>query len=133
LVEEVADDGPFFVVTLGSRGKRAWDESPEDDEPVALDLAALASSTGEGDAPLYENHTASAQRLWEKLPAKRVNASLTREEPDGRQLHAEIGTSDGLTYLYVANTFDQRQLVLIEAARAAVLTDYYGEIERGEG
>jgi SAM-dependent methyltransferase len=133
LVEEVADDGPFFVVTLGSRGKRAWDESPEDDEPVAIDLVTLAQSTGEGDAPLHENHTASAQRLWEQLPAKHITTSFTREEPDGRQLHAELGTSTGLMYLYVANTFDQRQLVLIEPARAAVLESYYREIERGGG
>ncbi len=133
LVEEIVDDGPFYVVAVGAAGQIAWDESPEDDEPVTLDLAALAQAAGEGEAPLYENHTASAQRLWEALPSKQVTASFTREAQDGRQLHAELGASAGLTYLYVANTFDQRQLVLIEPARASVLEAYYGEIERGGG
>jgi SAM-dependent methyltransferase len=133
VVEEIADDGPLYVVAPGGVGQFAWDESPEDDEPVALDLAALAHATGEGEAPLYENHAASAQRAWVQLPSKQVMASFTREEPDGRQLHAEIGTAGGLTYLFVANTFDQRQLVLIEPTRAAVLEGYYGEIERGGG
>lgn len=131
LVEEIADDGPLYVVAAGAAGRMVWDESPEGDESEVLDLAALAHATGAGEVPLYEDHTSSAQRLWEELPSKQVTASFTRQEPDGRQLHAELGASAGLTYLYVANTFDQRQLVLIEPARAAVLERYYGEIERG--
>lgn len=133
LVEEIADDGPFYVVGLGGAGRVEWDESPEDDEPVVMDVDALAQQSGTGEAPLYENHAASAQRAWAQLPSKQVTASFTREEADGRRLHAELGTSAGLNYLYVANTFDQRQLVLIEPARAAVLEAYYGEIEQGTG
>lgn len=131
LVEEIADDGPFYVVGMEGAERVAWDESPEDDEPVTLDLAALAQQARGDEAPLYENHAASAQRAWAQLPSKQVTTSFTREEPGGRQLHAELGASARLTYLYVANTFDQRQLVLIEPARAAVLESYYGEIERG--
>ena len=56
---------------------------------------------------------------------------FTREGPDGRQLHAELGMTHGLLYLYVANTFDQRQILFIEQARARVLETYYAEIENG--
>lgn len=131
LIEEVADDGPFYVLGRGGSGRVGWDESPEDEEPVTLDFASLARQSGTGAGPLYENHTASAQDIWARLPSKQVAAAFTREGADGRQLHAELGTAAGLIYLYVANTFDQRQLVLIEPVRAAVLEGYYGEIERG--
>jgi hypothetical protein len=43
-------------------------------------------------------------------------------------LHVEWGRAGAFVYLYCANTFDQRQLVLIEPARAAVLETYYREI-----
>jgi len=36
-----------------------------------------------------------------------------------------------MQYLYCANTFDQRQLVIVESARAAMLEDYYREIIGG--
>ncbi len=133
VVEEIADDGPFYTVGAKATAPVAWDESPEDDLPVELDLTSLSQQTGEGEAPLYETHAASAQQQWVRLPAKQVVAAFTREGTGGRQLHAEYGTSSGLTYLYVANTFDQRQLVLIEPARAAVLEGYYAEIERSGG
>ena len=51
--------------------------------------------------------------------------------PDGRQVHVELGIVDETHYLYCANTFDQRQLVLMEEARAALLEAYYQEIIRG--
>jgi hypothetical protein len=84
-----------------------------------------------GEEPLYENHTAAAQAYWMSLPDRRVVKDFTRQGPTGRQLHAELGMTLDLLYLYVANTFDQRQLILIEQARAKVLETYYADIEKG--
>jgi hypothetical protein len=95
-----------------------------------LDLDSLRSARAQGDQPLYENHQISAEQGWLSLPAKQVTAQVTSTEPDGRQLHVEWGRAGAFAYLYCANTFDQRQLVLIEPARAAVLETYYREITR---
>jgi SAM-dependent methyltransferase len=130
-VEEVADDGPLFVVTNGQGGRIAWDESPEPDEGSPFDRATVRASSDDPDAPLYENHWPSAQRVWEGLQGKSITNDITRAEPGGRQWHAEFGTAEGLTYLYCANTFDQRQLLLIEPAQAALLQSYYQEIAGG--
>jgi hypothetical protein len=62
------------------------------------------------------------------LGDKQVVEQATGKESDGRQLHVEWGRAGEFVYLYCANTFDQRQLVLIEPARAAVLHAYYREI-----
>ncbi|MFO0729713.1 MAG: hypothetical protein U0231_12770 [Nitrospiraceae bacterium] len=53
---------------------------------------------------------------------------MTTDQSQGRQLHAELGVSGSLVYLYVANTYDQRQLVIVEAARHGMLEEYYREI-----
>ncbi len=127
LVEEVVEDGPLYV--LGRQASSVnWDESPEPDEAPPLDITALARQEGRGEEPLYENHHASAQRAWQQLPERTIAKETTREERNGRQLHAELGTSCGLVYLYVANTFDQRQLVIVEPARRTMLEAYYREI-----
>jgi hypothetical protein len=55
----------------------------------------------------------------------------TRQEPDGRQLHVELGQAEEGVYLYCANTFDQRQLVIVEPARRDMLEVYYQEIVNG--
>jgi SAM-dependent methyltransferase len=78
--------------------------------------------------PLYENHLAYAQQVWLRLPERHVAKDSTYEEPDGRQKHVELGTTPGLVYLYWANTFDQRQLVIVERQRASLLEDYYQEL-----
>ncbi len=78
--------------------------------------------------PLYENHTCAAQAVWAGLPQPRVMAELTKQEDDGRQVHIEWGESAGLIYLYCANTFDQRQLVLMDPERRTLLEDYYREL-----
>jgi SAM-dependent methyltransferase len=78
--------------------------------------------------PLYENHKASAQQVWLRLPERHVAKDSTYEEPDGRQKHVELGATPGLVYLYWANTFDQRQLVIVERQRASLLEDYYQEL-----
>jgi SAM-dependent methyltransferase len=133
LVEEVTDDGPFYVLGRGRPGgdQPQWDELPEPDEGIPLDLSRVRAERPEGEKPLYENHHPSAQTAWERLQDRTVTNETTRQEPDGRQFHAELGTADGLIYLYCANTFDQRQLVLIEPARASLLETYYREIVEG--
>ena len=57
----------------------------------------------------------------------------TDEEADGRQRHVEYGYCDGnFHYLYWANTFDQRQIVIMDQARRALLETYFAE-SVGEG
>ncbi len=130
-VEEVTDDGPLYVLgAVPPQESLTWNELPEPDEAPPLDIEALRSVQAQADQPLYENHESSAQQAWMDLPNKQVLKQVTSEEPDGRQLHVEWGRAEGFNYLYCANTFDQRQLVLIEPARAALLETYYREITR---
>ncbi|MEC4889408.1 MAG: methyltransferase domain-containing protein [Nitrospira sp.] len=126
LVEEVADDGPFYVLGERQPGNGAWDESPEPDEGLLFDATVRQSQ--DPHAPLYENHWPSAQRAWEQLTDRMVLNECTRQEADGRQLHVELGRIAGGIYLYCANTFDQRQLVIVPPDRVADLEGYYQEI-----
>lgn len=128
LVEEVADDGPFYVVGRGASERIDWDESPEPDNGPPFDRTTLTTSAPDPDVPLYENHWPSAQRVWEQLHDKRVVRETTSQAVDGRQLHVELGQAEEGFYLYFANTWDQRQLVLVEPLRAAMLESYYQEI-----
>ncbi len=131
LVEEVADDGPFYVVGRGAPEQFHWDDSPEPDEGPLFDRTKLPAGSADPDLPLYENHWPSAQRVWEQLRDKRLLKETTRQESDGRQLHVELGQAEEGVYLYFANTLDQRQLVLVEPARKAMLESYYQEIVDG--
>lgn len=128
LVEEVADDGPLYVLGKGAARQLRWDESPESDEGRPFDRATLKTRLPDPDAPLYENHWPSAQLAWEQLHDTRLIKEITRQEPDGRQLHVELGQAEEGIYLYCATTFDQRQLVIVEPARAVLLESYYQEI-----
>lgn len=128
LVEEVADDGPFYVLHKDGEGIWAWDESPEPDEGRPFDAGVLHDRPHDPNAPLYENHWPSAQRAWEQLADRTVMKECTRQEADGRQLHVEIGRIAGGVYLYCANTFDQRQMVIVAPDRVADLEGYYREI-----
>ncbi len=121
LVEEVADDGPFYVVQKESARSLTWNEAPEPDEALPFNRAMLRSAPQDPDMPLYENHWPSAQRAWESLSDRLVQQEETRREPDGRP-------AEGQVYLYCANTFDQRQLIVVETARKALLDSYYREI-----
>jgi SAM-dependent methyltransferase len=128
LVEAIVDDGPVFV--LGKRGEK-WlthHEWPEPDEGRSFDQCAIGTQVRNSDEPLYENHWPSAQRVWEGLESRKVLAETTRQGPDGCQLHVEFGTSGELAYLYCANTFDQRQIVIVELPRIAMIEAYYQEI-----
>lgn len=128
VVEEATDDGLLYV--LGRTGTLVWDESPEHaGKPV--DLAALTGRPANPDEPLYENHQTSAQQVWTSLPNRRILQETTKQEPDGRQVHLELGDSQGLTYLYCANTFDQRQLVMVKTEQASMLAQYYQELVSG--
>ncbi|MEW6543375.1 MAG: methyltransferase domain-containing protein [Nitrospirota bacterium] len=138
VVEEVTDDGPLYVMTRsqsGEAGRRRegveWDEAPEAlEEPDSMEPPGSAPAQGADSAttPLYENHFPSAQSVWERLPHRTVLKETTWEGADGYRMHVELGTTDGLLYLYQANTFDQRQLVLVEPERSALLEQYYQEI-----
>ena len=130
-IEDVVEDGPFYVLEKGGQATIDWDELPELDDGALFDLSAMLTNSVDLNGPLYENHGPSAQVAWEELPERTITHELTREEPDGRQVHVELGIVGEAHYLYCANTFDQRQLVLMEEARAALLEAYYQEIIRG--
>lgn len=88
------------------------------------------SSKGLGDEaglPIYESHTPVAQKVWMALPDRHLTDEATFREEDGREMHIEWGSCGALTFLYWANTYDQRQLVLMPPHRARVLRDYYQE------
>lgn len=78
--------------------------------------------------PLYENHTVTAQEAWSCFQEARILNEFTKDGQDGRQIHIELGEQGGLCYLYCANTFDQRQLVVIERERSVLLEEYYQEL-----
>ncbi|MEK6784751.1 MAG: methyltransferase domain-containing protein [Nitrospirota bacterium] len=130
-IEEVVEDGPFYVLSNGTQTTAAWDELPELDDGTLFNLNTMLANSIDSNAPLYENHGPSAQVAWEELSERTVTQELTREELDGRQVHVELGFVDDTHYLYCANTFDQRQLVMMEEARAALLEAYYLEVIRG--
>ena len=81
--------------------------------------------------PLYENHSVSAQAVWARLPDRRLLQHTTREEAEGRQMHVELGSVRDLVYLYWANTFDQRQIVIVERQQSRMLEQYYHEFLDG--
>jgi len=81
----------------------------------------------DSQVPCYENHTPSAQIIWRSLPNRQIQQEETVRERDGRSVHLEWGFSEGLSYLYVANTYDQRQLVMMDNHQSSVLEAYYVE------
>lgn len=101
------------------------------DEKKTQVMAQLwPQSEGQGDeagVPTYESHTAVAQNIWTALPDRHRQDQATFREQDGREMHIEWGTCGPLTFLYWANTYDQRQLVLMTPQRAKVLQDHYQE------
>ena len=75
--------------------------------------------------PVYENHTSGAQRIWKALPHRSIQDARTVEQEHGRQQYIEIGMSDSFSYLYWGNTFDQRQLVVVERERGHLLVQHF--------
>ena len=102
---------------LDGRLERTWPPSVGPDDPSLT--------------PLYENQTPSAQAVWLSLGDRRVLRSATSEQAEGLQMHVELGEIAGLTYLYAASTFDQRQVVIMEPQRAKLLEQYYEELRTG--
>ena len=51
----------------------------------------------------------------------------TFQDVGGKEMHLEVGTTKSFVYFYWANTFDQRQLVLVDGQRASVLYEYFQE------
>ena len=81
----------------------------------------------DGLAPGYENHHPSAQAIYEDLPSKIIQNESTFQDVGGKEMHLEVGTTKSFVYFYWANTFDQRQLVLVDGQRASVLYEYFQE------
>ncbi len=78
--------------------------------------------------PVYENHSPAAEDVWRTLPDRVVLREQTDEEEDGRQRHIEYGRCAGnFHYLYWANTYDQRQMVIVDHERRVILEAYYAE------
>jgi hypothetical protein len=77
--------------------------------------------------PGYENHHPSAQVIYEALPRKIVQQESTFADGQGKEMHIEVGTTNAFRYLYWANTFDQRQLLLMDEKGAEILNEYYQE------
>ena len=137
VIEEVSDDGPLFVASrAGEPGTYPWDEGPEErgeaipsvDTLLAQARTAAGLAPPDSHEPLYENHEASAQTVWQSLPDRVVRHERTFTAPTGAHVHVELGESKELCYLYQATTLDQRQLVLVEPARRALLEAYYQEL-----
>jgi hypothetical protein len=116
--------GPAAVEAAGQTSERISDllQNPEGQAVAPTDLSIL---------PLYENHTAAAQFVWSRLSNREILKTTTLEESGGRQMHVELGRVPGLIYLYWANTFDQRQIVIVAESRATVLEQYYQEFLDG--
>jgi SAM-dependent methyltransferase len=92
------------------------------------DVAKLWPGGSLGDpthTPVYENHTSGAQRIWKALPHRTIQDRKTVEQEHGRQQYIEMGVSENFAYLYWGNTFDQRQLVVVEMERANLITQYF--------
>ena len=100
-------------------------------EAIETRLARIWPDPASGppeEAPLYENHFPVAEEVWRQLPDRVVLREQTDEETEGRQRHIEYGRCAGnFHYLYWANTFDQRQIVIMDQERCALLETYFAE------
>ena len=106
-------------------------ELKQGQESIETRLTRIWSEPESGpleESPLYENHRLAAEEVWRQLPDRVVLRQQTDEEAEGRQRHIEYGRCDGnFHYLYWANTFDQRQIVIMEQERSALLETYFAE------
>jgi len=82
-------------------------------------------------APIYENHTIAAMAVWTALQDRTVLRQNTFARAAGEEAHIELGIVPTLAYLYFSNTFDQRQIVLMERTRLEVLEQYFSELLAG--
>ncbi len=131
LVEDIADDGPFYSLQMGNGGEVTWQEAPEPDEGQPVNPTAFRSASVAPGTPLYENHWSSAQHAWQRLTRRQIIKETTREGPEGQQLHVEMGLATEGAYLYASNTFDRRQLVVMRQEDRDALEAYFAEIVSG--
>ncbi len=128
----------YLYLSAGSRvigilvgGQVAVDAMTQNTDGISAFLQSTngssASPTDLAGLPLYENHTVTAQFVWSRLSNREILRTSTLDGLGGRQMHVELGKVPNLSYLYWANTFDQRQLVIVEEARAPILEQYYQE------
>jgi len=97
-------------------------------QKVLRGIWSTEESLENSGTPLYENHSSSAQNIWQRLSGRVIHREITRTNSDGQQYHVELGRClSQLVYLYWANTLDQRQLVVMEAEREAILDEYFSE------
>jgi len=104
----------------------------EDGAPMDR-LADLLARTGispqatddPAQAPVYENHHAMAQTAWEQLPWRIISRKHAWQTSNESQAYVELGTTSGLAYLYHADTFDRRHLVLMDRERSELLDAYF--------
>ena len=123
LIGSVEDEHAIRQYFLGAEG---W----TDEQNAQVMTQLWPQSEGQGDEagfPSYESHTAMAQKIWDSLPDRHLHDQATFREQDGREMHIEWGTSGPLTFMYWANTYDQRQLILMTPQRATELQNYYRE------
>ena len=129
--------GTFFGLLLGTMEWRPLmvelvrHELKQSQESIETRLTRIWSEQASGppeESPLYENHSLAAEEVWRQLPDRVVLRQQTDEKADGRQRHIEYGRcTGGFLYLYWANTFDQRQIVIMDRERSALLETYYSE------
>ena len=131
--------GLFFGVLVGNEGdekllRTAIEELGSQDNQEKSFQEAVRNMWGEEDSsdprltPLYENHSASAQTVWQQLVGRIIIHETTHTNADGQEYHVERGRCAGqLAYLYWANTLDQRQLVVMEEKREDILDAYFSE------
>ncbi len=123
IVGSIEDENVILQYFLG--GEKWTDEQKR--QLMAQLWPQSKGQEDEAELPSYENHTAIAEKIWNALPDRELHDQATFRESGGKEMHVELGISGPLTFLYWANTFDQRQLVLMTPHRAKVLHNHYRE------
>lgn len=102
-------------------------QHPEDQADQLIDQTwgSFFGDAADDDQPGYENHSCSAQEIYAALPLKVIEKEFSSDGEDGKAMHLEFGRSDSLWYFYWANTFDQRQLVLVGNLGEQMLRAYF--------
>ncbi|MGD9849996.1 MAG: trans-aconitate 2-methyltransferase [Nitrospirales bacterium] len=100
------------------------------DQFISETWGALLNESNEEERPGYENHASSAQAVYMALPLKMVEKEFTLAGEEGKSMHLEFGQTMSLWYFYWANTFDQRQLVLVDQSGEKMLRMYFEDTLR---
>ncbi|MDR4492994.1 MAG: trans-aconitate 2-methyltransferase [Nitrospirales bacterium] len=95
------------------------------DQFIADTWGNLLNESNEEERPGYENHFSSAQAIYMALPSKVLEKEFSFSGSEGKSMHLEFGKTMSLWYFYWANTFDQRQLVLVDYSGERMLRTYF--------